>query len=147
MNLSEILHAGGRNRRRRRVGRGPGSGRGKTSGRGHKGYGARAGARRRLNYEGGQNPVLSRIPKRGFSNVEFRKEYQVVNVAALQRFADGDRVDAAALAGARLVADAAEPVKILGHGELTRKLTVVAARFSASAARKIAEAGGSAETA
>ena len=147
MNLTEILTSAGRSKRRKRVGHGTGSGRGKTCGRGHKGMGARSGGGVRMNYEGGQTSVLSRIPKRGFSNANFRTEFQIVNVAALERFDDGTRVDAAALAEARLIADAAKPVRILGGGELKKKLTVVAAKFSAAAAEKIAAAGGTAEQA
>jgi len=147
MKLDEILSRAGRYKRRKRVGRGIGSGHGKTSGRGHKGLGARAGSGKRLGYEGGQNPALSRIPKRGFSNAKFRKEFQIVNVAALEKFDEGSKVDAAALAAARLIDDARKPVKILGSGELTKKLTVAASKFSASAAEKIAKAGGRVEQA
>ena len=107
--------------------------------------GARAGSRRRLGYEGGQNPVLSRIPKRGFTNAPFRKEYQIVNVSDLDGFKAGSEVDAAALAQAGLVADAGKPVKVLGSGELTKKLTVTAERFSESARQKITQAGGTAK--
>jgi len=142
MKLDEILHKAGRYKATKRLGRGPGSGQGKTSGRGHKGMGARAGARKRLGYEGGQNPVLARVPKRGFTNAPFRKEYQIVNVADLESFEAGSTVDAAAMAKAGLVADAARPVKVLGSGELTKGLTVTAQRFSQSAAQKIAKAGG-----
>ncbi|MBL7133345.1 MAG: 50S ribosomal protein L15 [Phycisphaerae bacterium] len=147
MKLDEVLSTAGKYKRRKRVGRGVGSGRGKTSGRGHKGYGARSGSRSLLGFEGGQNPMLSRIPKRGFSNVRFRKDYQTVNVALLERFEDGARVDGRALEAARLIQDAAKPVKILGNGELKKKLTVVASKFSASAAEKITKAGGSVEQA
>jgi len=145
MKLDDILGSAGRYKARKRIGRGIGSGKGKTSGRGHKGYGARSGNKKRLGYEGGQNPVLGRIPKRGFSNANFRKEFQVVNVASLERFEHGAKVDAAALAEARLICDADKPVKILGSGELTKRLTVVASKFSASAAQKITKAGGSIE--
>jgi large subunit ribosomal protein L15 len=142
MKLDEVLQQAGAHRRRKRVGHGDGSGHGKTCGRGHKGYGARAGAKRRFGYEGGQNPLVSRIPKRGFSNAPFRREVQVVNLASLEAFEDGARVDVAALAAARLIADAAKPVKILGRGDVHKKLTVVADGFSAAAADKIARAGG-----
>ena len=145
MNLDEILSSAGKHKARRRVGRGNGSGYGKTSGRGHRGYGQRAGSNAQLGFEGGQNPMLARIPKRGFSNVQFRKEYQVVNVSLLEQFDADSRVDAAALAEARLIDDPARPVKILGNGELTKKLTVAANKFSSSAAEKIAKAGGSVE--
>lgn len=148
MKLDEVLSTAGKNKRRRRVGRGVGSGRGKTSGRGHKGYRARSGRTRLLGFEGGQNPMLARIPKRGFSNALFRKDYQIVNVALLEeRFEDGSRIDGPALQAARLIQDAAKPVKVLGNGELKKKLTVVAAKFSASAAEKITKAGGSVEQA
>ena len=143
MKLDEILKAGGRNKRSKRVGRGTGSGMGKTSGRGHKGMGARAGSGKRLGYEGGQNPILARIPKRGFSNVQFRKPRQIVNVACLEAFEDGAHVDAEAMSKARLIDDASIPVKVLGNGELTKKLTVVASAFSAKATEKIQQAGGS----
>jgi len=145
MRLDEILQQAGRHKGRKRVGRGTGSGKGCTSGRGHKGYKSRAGARTKLGFEGGGVGTLARIPQRGFSNANFRKEYQIVNVASLDRFDDGARVDAQALQQARLIDDAAKPVKVLGNGEITKKLTVVAAKFSASAAKKIAEAGGAIE--
>jgi large subunit ribosomal protein L15 len=147
MNLDEIFQEAGRRQSRKRVGRGVGSGRGKTCGRGHKGRGARSGVGKRFGYEGGQTPALARLPKRGFSNAPFRKEYQIVNVAALDRFEDGSRVDRQALVEARLVDDSPLPVKILGQGELKKKVTVVAAKFSASAREKIEAAGGSVEEA
>ncbi|MCK4602469.1 MAG: 50S ribosomal protein L15 [Phycisphaerae bacterium] len=142
MRLDEVLKAAGKNKTSKRRGRGTGSGRGKTSGRGHKGYGARAGAGKRLGYEGGQTPTLARIPKRGFSNADFRTEYQIVNVADLECFEAGAHVDAAAMVEANLIRHAEKLVKVLGRGELKKKLTVVAAKFSASAAEKIAAAGG-----
>lgn len=148
MNLDEVLSAAGKRKARKRIGRGDGSGHGKTSGRGHKGYGSRSGSKARYGHEGGQNPQLARLPKRGFSNANFRKEYQVVNVAELANRFDADaRVDVETLFGVGLINDVAKPVKILGNGELTKKLTVVAAKFSASAATKIEQAGGSAEVA
>ena len=145
MKLDEVLSAGGKSHPRKRVGRGIGSGHGKTSGRGHKGYRARSGRSRLLGFEGGQNPMLSRIPKRGFTNAHFRKDYQIVNVASLETFKDGARVDGKVLQDARLIEDAVKPVKVLGSGELTKKLTVVASRFSAAAAEKITSAGGTVE--
>ena len=145
MRLDDILTSAGKGRPRKRIGRGIGSGHGKTSCRGHKGMGARSGSRRRMGYEGGQNPVLARIPKRGFNNANFRKEFQIVNVASLELFEDGAKVDAKALAEARLIGDRSTPVKVLGNGELTKKLTVVASKFSASAAEKISQVGGTAE--
>ncbi len=147
MKLDDILSAAGAKKPRKRIGRGNGSGHGKTSGRGHKGYGSRSGSGKRLGHEGGQNPVLARIPKRGFSNANFRKEYQVVNVASLERFDDGQKIDGEALKSARLIEDAAKPVKVLGSGELSKKLNVVAAKFSATATEKITKAGGSVEQA
>jgi large subunit ribosomal protein L15 len=145
MKLSEILKAAGRDKRRKRVGRGNGSGHGKTCCRGHKGYGQRAGARRRMGYEGGQNPVVARLPKRGFSNVNFAKVYQIINVSDLDCFDDDARIDGQVLKEARLVEDAAKLIKVLGNGELKTKLTVVASKFSAGAAEKIAQAGGTIE--
>lgn len=142
MKLDDILSAAGKHKLRKRVGRGTGSGHGKTSGRGTKGMGARAGSRRRLAYEGGSNPLLLRIPQRGFSNFRFRKEYQPVNVEALERFDAGSTVDPAALASVGLISDVASLVKILGDGGLTKKLTVVADAFSGSAKAKIEQAGG-----
>jgi large subunit ribosomal protein L15 len=146
MKLDDILSAAGKYKLRNRVGRGRGSGQGCTSGRGNKGYHSRPGSVLKLGFEGGQNPMLKRIPKRGFNNENFRIEYEVVNVACLQeKFDDGARVDAAALAKARLITGPAALVKILGTGELTKKLTVAAKKFSKSAAEKIAQAGGSVE--
>jgi large subunit ribosomal protein L15 len=145
MKLDEILHKAGRYKATKRLGRGKGSGQGKTSGRGHKGMGARAGARKRLGYEGGQNPVLARIPKRGFTNAPFRKEYQIINVVDLECFDAGSAVDAAALLEAGLIDDDTKLVKVLGNGDLKRKLTVTADRFSASAREKITKAGGTAQ--
>jgi large subunit ribosomal protein L15 len=110
-------------------------------------YKARAGSGALLGFEGGQNPQLKRIPKRGFSNARFRIGYQVVNVSDLNRFDDGQSVDPQALAAAGLIADASMPVKVLAGGELQKKLTVVAGKFSAAAAEKIAKAGGKAEQA
>lgn len=145
MKLDEILSKAGKYKARKRIGRGTGSGQGKTAGRGHKGYGSRAGAKKRVGFEGGQNPALARIPQRGFSNADFRKEFHIVNVESLDKFDDGARVDAEALAGARLISDTNKPVKVLGRGELGKKLTVVAAKFSATAAEKISQAGGTVE--
>jgi large subunit ribosomal protein L15 len=145
MKLEEILAAAGKHKKTKRLGRGNGSGQGCTAGRGHKGAGARAGAKRRYGFEGGQNPMLMRFPKRGFNNVNFARDYQVVNLATLEaKFDAGATVDAAALAEAGLIADAAKPVKILAKGELTKSLTVSADKFSAKAAQAIESAGGSA---
>jgi large subunit ribosomal protein L15 len=147
MKIEQVLKAAGKYKATKRRGKGNGSGQGGTAGRGHKGYKARAGSGALLGFEGGQNPILKRIPKRGFSNVQFRTVYQVVNVSDLNRFEDGQSVDPKALATVGLISDASAPVKILAGGELERKLTVVAGRFSAAAAEKIAKCGGKAEQA
>ncbi len=146
MNISDVLKQAGRKKNRKRVGRGPGSGHGKTSGRGHKGLGQRSGGKTRRLTEGGQMPLFRQIPKRGFSNAPFRTEYQVVNVSDLDaRFDNGTHVTPAVLESVGLIHSAKRPVKILGDGELTKKLSVEANKFSASAADKIAKAGGEAK--
>ncbi len=143
MMIHEITEKVGRYKARKRVGRGRASGVGKTSGRGHKGAGSRAGHTRRAYFEGGQMTFVRRIPKRGFSNHRFRTEYAIVNVKALeQRFDDGATVDPESLASAGLIRGPGLPVKILGEGELSKKLSVTAARFSGSAREKIEKAGG-----
>ena len=147
MKLEEILSRAGRNKSGRRLGRGGGSGRGKTCGRGHKGYGQRAGSGAGIGQEGGQTSALARIPKRGFNNANFARRYQVVNVSSLEAFNDGDRVDVAALVDKRLIRKGGDPVKILGEGRLSKKLTVVADAFSTSATEKIRAASGAAEPA
>jgi len=145
MMIGELLSNARRFKRGRRVGRGVGSGRGKTCGRGYKGSGARAGRVTRPLTEGGQMPLFRRLPKRGFSNAQFRTEYQVVNVATLEeRCEAGTKVTHQALEGMGLIHDADRPVKILGTGELSKKLDVEATAFSASATAKIAKAGGQA---
>ena len=145
MKLGEITKDAGRNKRRKRVGRGNGSGHGKTSCRGHKGRGQRSGIGKRMGYEGGQNPAIARLPKRGFSNFHFRKDYQIVNVGDLDFLDDDTRVDAELLKAAGLIDDPTKMIKILGNGELKTKLTVAATKFSASASAKITEAGGTVE--
>ncbi|MBT3198516.1 MAG: 50S ribosomal protein L15 [Phycisphaerales bacterium] len=145
MKLGEILKEAGRSKRRKRVGRGNGSGHGKTSCRGHKGRGQRSGVGKRMGYEGGQNPVVARLPKRGFSNYHFRKDYQIINVGDLDCFDADTRVDANILQAAGMIDDTDKMVKILGNGELNTKLTVVASKFSAGASEKIAQAGGTVE--
>ncbi len=129
-------------RKTKRLGRGVGSGHGKTAGKGTKGQKARAGGGVRLGFEGGQMPLFRRIARRGFSNYPFRVVYQVVNVRDLNRFADGDTVTPESLAAKGLARKRGQPVKILGGGELTRRLQVQGAKVSASAAEKIAKAGG-----
>ena len=144
MKLHELMPAEGSTKEPKRVGRGHGSGNGKTAGKGHKGQKARAGRGFRPGFEGGQMPLQRRVPKRGFNNI-FAKEYSIVNVSALEVFEDGAVVNAAALAEKGLIKSANESVKVLGNGELTKKLTVTATAFSASAAEKIQKAGGSVE--
>jgi large subunit ribosomal protein L15 len=148
MKLGELKPAPGSRRRPKRLGRGIGSGLGKTSGRGHKGKGARAGAHTPPGYEGGQMPLQRRVPKRGFrrlqKNEKKREEFAIVNLAALGGFAEGSTVDAAAMAERGLVR-AGRKIKILGDGDLKTRLTVRADAFSASAREKIARAGGAAE--
>ena len=143
MMIAEITSRGKRNQRPKRIGRGRGSGLGKTSTRGHKGEGARTGTRGHLLREGGQMLFFRRIPKRGFSNFRFRRVFQVVNVGTLEKaFENGAKVNAAVLAEAGLIRNAADPVKILGTGEVSKKFEVEATCFSTSAAMKITKAGG-----
>lgn len=144
MKLHELAPAAGSRTKAFRVGRGIGSGNGKTAGRGHKGQKARSGGGVRPGFEGGQMPITRRIPKRGFVNI-FGKTYANVNVEALSVFEDGAVIDTEALKKAGLVKKAFDGVKILGSGELSKKLTVKAAAFSAAAKQKIEEAGGKAE--
>ncbi|MBQ9429717.1 MAG: 50S ribosomal protein L15 [Clostridia bacterium] len=127
-----------------RKGRGAGSGNGKTAGKGHKGQNARSGGGVRPGFEGGQLPLYRKLPKRGFYN-KFAKAYSVINVEALNRFEDGAVVDLAALAAAGVVAQPKAALKVLGGGELAKKITVKAAIFSASAKEKIEAAGGKIE--
>lgn len=142
--IHEITEKVGKYKARKRIGRGHGSGSGKTSGRGHKGAGSRAGFSRRPAFEGGQMPYFRRIPKRGFTNADFRTVYHIVNVASLEeRFKKGATVDAVALVESGLVSNFNNPIKVLGQGELTIKLHVAAEKFSASAIEKIEAAGGS----
>lgn len=147
MMIHEITVKVGRHKARKRIGRGEGSGYGGTSGRGHKGAGSRAGNKRRPNREGGQLPWFQRFPKRGFSNAVFAKRFHVVNLKVLEeRFESGDTIDVAMLASKRIVRDTNLPLKVLGEGELTKKFTIQAVKFSASARKKIEAAGGSADS-
>jgi large subunit ribosomal protein L15 len=141
MELSNLKPKKGARHAKKRVGRGQGSGHGKTSARGEKGQKSRSGYSRMLGFEGGQMPLHRRLPKRGFTNI-FKKEYAVVNLADLERFDEGATVDEAALRQARLVKGRNHGVKILGVGKLSKKLTVVATKFSASARQQIEAAGG-----
>jgi large subunit ribosomal protein L15 len=145
MMIHEITELVGSHKKRKRLGRGIGSGHGKTCGRGTKGAGSRSGwgGSIRASREGGQMPFFRRIPKRGFSNVRFTTEYAVINIKALEsRFEDGAEVNPDLLVKAGLLPDTKLPVKVLGEGELTKKLNVTAAVFSKSAAEKISKAGG-----
>ena len=144
MKLHELTPAFGSTKEAKRIGRGHGSGNGKTAGKGHKGQKARAGHGMRPGFEGGQMPLQRRVPKRGFNNI-FAEEVYAINVSALNVFEDGAVVDAAALADKGIVKKASYPVKVLGKGEITKKLTVKLNAFSASAAEKIAAAGGKTE--
>ncbi|HWP51125.1 MAG TPA: 50S ribosomal protein L15 [Clostridia bacterium] len=144
MKLHELSPAPGSVKEAYRKGRGTGSGNGKTAGKGHKGQKARSGGGVRPGFEGGQMPLQRRIPKRGFNNI-FAKEYISINVDVLNRFEDGAVVDAEAISKAGIVKNTRDGIKILGRGELNRKLTVVATAFSATAKEKIEAAGGKAE--
>ncbi len=140
--LNNLQNSPGARRAPRRVGRGMGSGIGKTCGVGHKGQMSRKGHKHKPGFEGGQMPLLRRLPKRGFKNIN-RRVFQPVNVCGLERFSDGDTVDPAALESAGLVdIGCGEGVKILGKGEVTRRLTVRAHAFSSGARAKIEAAGG-----
>lgn len=141
----EIASIAGRHKARRRLGRGTGTGRGKTCGRGHKGSLSRAGASSRSLYEGGQMPLFRRLPKRGFSNYKFATRYQIVNVLQLERFDDGSAVGLEQLSYAGLIDNNKSKVKILGNGELTKKLNVAAHKFSKTAEQKIIGCGGTAK--
>ena len=145
MRLHDLKPRPGAKHRTKRLGQGESSGHGKTSGRGGKGQTARSGSSIRIGFEGGQMPLIRRIPKRGFNNARHTTRYIPVNLESLNRFSDGTRVDFDALRKAGLANGAAAGVKILGNGELTRKLTVSAHAFSASAKAKIEGKGGSCE--
>ncbi len=141
----EITSIAGKHKARRRVGRGTGSGLGKTCGRGHKGSGSRAGSTSMSLYEGGQMPLFRRLPKRGFSNYKFATRCEIVNVSQLERFDDGATVGAEQLSNAGLIDSLKNKVKVLGNGELTKKLQVTAHKFSKTAEQKIVASGGTAK--
>ena len=145
MKLHELSPQEGSVKERFRKGRGAGSGNGKTAGKGHKGQNARSGGGVRPGFEGGQLPLYRKLPKRGFNNVRFGKKYSVVNVQSLNKFSDGEVVDCAALLAMGVINAVNDGVKILGEGEITKKLTVKAAVFSASAKEKIEAVGGKTE--
>ncbi len=144
MKLNELSPAQGSAKAAWRKGRGPGSGNGKTAGKGHKGQNARSGGGVRPGFEGGQLPLYRKLPKRGFNN-KFAVNYAIVNVAALNKFEDGAVVDMNALLAAKIVRKPMDGLKVLGNGELTKKLTVKATVFSATAKEKIEAAGGKTE--
>jgi large subunit ribosomal protein L15 len=145
MRLHDLKPRPGAKHRRKRIGQGESSGHGKTSGRGGKGQTARSGSSVRIGFEGGQMPLIRRIPKRGFNNARHTVEYIPVNLEALNNFENGTRVDEAALRKAGLANGRLARIKILGSGELTRKLTVSAHAFSGSARSKIEAKGGTCE--
>ena len=144
MKLHTLKPASGSTHSRKRIGRGPGSGMGGTSTRGHKGAKQRSGYSKKIGFEGGQMPLVRRIPKRGFNNI-FAKPLTAVNLAVLNRFEDGAVVDAAALIEQGVISECPYGLKVLSNGTLTKKITVKAAAFSESAKEKIEQAGGKAE--
>jgi len=143
MNLHTLKPRPGSKHRVKRLGQGESSGHGKTSGKGHKGQKARSGGSIRLGFEGGQMPLIRRLPKRGFNNARFKTVYAIVNLRDLNSFEDGASVDEKVLREVGLVRGTIDGVKILGIGELTKKISIVADKFSASAKEKIEKAGGS----
>nr|WP_263323871.1 50S ribosomal protein L15 [Neobacillus sp. Marseille-Q6967] len=144
MKLHELKPAEGSRKERKRLGRGIGSGQGKTAGKGHKGQNARSGGGVRLGFEGGQTPLFRRLPKRGFTNIN-RKEYAVVNLDALNRFEDGTEVTPELLIETGVVKSEKAGIKILANGNLEKKLTVKAHKFSSTAKEAIEAVGGSTE--
>ncbi len=144
MRLEELQPTEGSKFTAKRKGRGPGSGNGKTAGKGHKGQNARSGGGVRPGFEGGQMPIYRRLPKRGFTNI-FAKEYVTVNVEVFERFESGAEVTAETLKQAGIISKVKDGIKVLGRGEITKPLTVKAAKFTQSAVDKITAAGGKAE--
>lgn len=144
MKLHELQPAEGSRHTRKRIGRGIGSGTGKTAGKGHKGQNSRSGGGVRLGFEGGQNPLFRRLPKRGFNNIN-RKEFTIVSLDALNRFDEGTVVTPELLLATGVISSLRDGVKVLNNGELTVKLTVKAHKFSGAAAEKIAQVGGTTE--
>ncbi len=146
MNIHELSPAPNSAKRAKRVGRGIGSGLGKTSGRGQKGQNSRSGGGVRPGFEGGQIPLIRKLPIRGFNNANFKKQYSIINVSDLNKLDDGSVVDAKLLLEKNIISKVEDyGVKVLGNGELTKKLTVKAAKFTKSAQEKIEKAGGSIE--
>ena len=145
MKLHELQYTEGARKARKRVGRGTSSGNGKTAGRGQKGQGARSGGGKKPGFEGGQTPLYKRLPRRGFSNARFTKKYAIVNVSDLNRFEDGTVVDIKLLKEVGLIKKELDGVKVLGNGELTKKLTVRVNAFTKTAKEKIENIGGKTE--
>jgi len=143
MNLHTLKPRPGSKHRVKRLGCGESSGHGKTSGKGHKGQKARSGGSIRLGFEGGQMPLIRRLPKRGFNNAAFKTRFAIVNLESLNHFEDGATVDEKTLLEANLIRGNYDGIKILGSGELKKKLTITADKISASAKEKIEKAGGS----
>lgn len=143
MMIHDITSQVGKYKATKRLGRGDGSGQGGTAGRGHKGARSRSGWKKSVKYEGGQMPLMMRMPKRGFSNFKWQNEFHIVNLAELEAKLDNNAtVDAAALVEAGIIRDISMPVKVLGNGDLTKSFKVTAAKFSKTAAEKIEKAGG-----
>ena len=145
MELNELKYTKGSTRNIKRVGRGTSSGHGKTSGRGQKGQNARSGGGVRIGFEGGQNPLVFRVAKRGFSNYNFETRYATINLSDLERFSDGAEVTPELLKEMGLVKKQLDGIKVLGNGKLTKKLTVKANKFSKSAKEAIEKVGGKVE--
>tara|TARA_Y100000589_G_C26933495_1_gene539335 strand:+ start:323 stop:763 length:441 start_codon:yes stop_codon:yes gene_type:complete len=143
MDLSNLKPAKGSTKNKKRVGRGPGSTFGRTAGRGNNGYGSRSGSTSKIHYEGGQTPLMRRLPKRGFTNYPFKKEVQVVNVDIIAAL-NMDKIDVNTLIKNGIVKKAHLPVKILGNGDIDKAVEIKADMFSASAIKKIENAGGKA---
>ena len=138
----EITSIAGKSKSRKRIGRGNGSGYGKTAGRGHKGAGSRAGSTAMSLFEGGQMPLFRRLPKRGFSNYKFAMRYEIVNISQLERFEEGSVIGAEQLSNAGLIDSTKSKIKILGTGDLTKRLEINANKFSKNAEQKIIASGG-----
>ena len=143
MKLDSLKPSKGSIKNKKRIGRGHGSGLGKTSGRGHKGAGQRSGNKRRAWFEGGQMPLARRLPRRGFTNI-FKEEIQIVNISDLNRIEKNSEIDPVVLQESGMIRSSLKPVKILGEGDIDKKLNVTASAFSASAKNKIEKAGGTA---
>ena len=143
MDLGKLTPAKGSLKNRKRIGRGQGSGTGRTAGKGNKGYGSRSGSKAKIHYEGGQTPLMRRLPKRGFSNYPFKQEVQIVNVSRIDSL-DLEKIDVNILIEKGIIKKAHMPVKILGSGDIKKAVEVSADMFSATAVEKIEKAGGKA---